>query len=175
VIETERLVLRPPMDDDRPAVAAINGDPEVGAWLASVLTREESDAMIDRVLAHIDEHGFGFWVAERKADRSVIGLIGLIAMGEDLPPGPAIEAAWRLSPAAWGQGYATEGARVVVDWALDDLHAPEVVAITARSNLRSQAVMRRIGMVAEPSRDFDHPRLAQDHPLRPHVTFSARR
>jgi RimJ/RimL family protein N-acetyltransferase len=63
----------------------------------------------------------------------------------------------------------------VVDWAFDQLDAPEVVAITARSNLRSQAVMRRIGMVPEPWRDFDHPRLAEDHPLRAHVTFSARR
>jgi RimJ/RimL family protein N-acetyltransferase len=140
-----------------------------------VLTREESDAMVDRILAHIDEHGFGFWVAERKADRAVVGLIGLIAMGEDLPPGPAVEAAWRLSPRAWGKGYATEGAQAVLDWAFDQLDAPEVVAITARSNAASQAVMRRIGMVAEPWRDFDHPRLAQDHPLRPHVTFSARR
>jgi len=175
LIETERLVIRPPLDRDRPAIAAINGDPEVGAWLASTLTREESDAMVDRVLAHIEEHGFGFWVAERKADRAVIGLIGLMAMGEDLPPGPAVEAGWRLSPTTWGKGYATEGAQAVVDWAFDQLDAPEVVAITARSNLRSQAVMRRIGMVAEPWRDFDHPRLADDHPLRPHVTFSARR
>jgi hypothetical protein len=35
--------------------------------------------------------------------------------------------------------------------------------------------MRRIGMAPDPVRDFDHPKLAADHPLRRHVLFSARR
>ena len=49
------------------------------------------------------------------------------------------------------------------------------MAITAETNLRSQAVMRKIGMTHDPARDFDHPRLAEDHPLRRHVFFSVRR
>ena len=48
-------------------------------------------------------------------------------------------------------------------------------AYTAATNLASQGVMRRIGMVADPSRDFDHPRLTEDHPLRRHVVYTARR
>jgi RimJ/RimL family protein N-acetyltransferase len=97
-------------------------------------------------------------------------------MSADLPPGPALEVGWRLSPAAWGGGYATEAARGAIAWGFENRpQAPEIIAITARTNVRSQAVMRRLGMVAEPWRDFDHPRLPDDSPLKPHVTFSLRR
>jgi RimJ/RimL family protein N-acetyltransferase len=175
VIETGRLILRPPEDRDRDALAAINGDPRVGEWLAAVLSREESDAMINRVNAQIAELGWGFWAVERKTDGAVIGMTGLIDMGDDEPPGPAVEIGWRLSPATWGQGYATEAAQAALDWGFVELSPPEIIAITARTNLRSQAVMRRIGMSPEPWRDFEHPKLAPDHPLRQHVLFSARR
>jgi RimJ/RimL family protein N-acetyltransferase len=171
MIETDRLILRPPVDTDRPAIAAVNGDPRVGAWLSGVQTRAESDATVDRILAMIAEHGFGFWAVERKADGAVIGLAGLLAMGADLPPGPALEVGWRLSPDAWGHGYATEAARAAVDWGFATQDASEILAITAATNLKSQAVMQRLGMVRDPSADFLHPRLADDHPLRPHVTF----
>jgi RimJ/RimL family protein N-acetyltransferase len=175
MVETDRLILRAPQARDRAEIAAFNGDPQMGAWLAKTLTREESDAMVDRILGEIAEHGFGFWAVERKADRAVIGLAGLLVMGADLPPGPALEVGWRLTPSAWGQGYATEAARAAVGWGFANREAPEIVAVTAVSNLASQAVMRRIGMAPEPWRDFDHPRLAQDHPLRRHVTWSIKR
>jgi RimJ/RimL family protein N-acetyltransferase len=175
MIETERLILRPPKDRDRDEIAAFNGDPRVGDWLAKTLTHEESDAMVDRILADIAERGFGFWAVERKADGAVIGLTGLLAMGAELPPGPALEVGWRLAPATWGQGYATEAARAAVAWGFANRDAPEIVAVTAVSNLASQAVMRRIGMAPQPWRNFDHPKLAQNHPLRRHVTWSIKR
>jgi RimJ/RimL family protein N-acetyltransferase len=175
MIETERLILRPPKDRDRDEIAAFNGDARVGDWLAKTLTHEESDAMVDRILADIAERGFGFWAVERKADGAVIGLTGLLAMGAELPPGPALEVGWRLAPATWGQGYATEAARAAVAWGFANRDAPEIVAVTAVSNLASQAVMRRIGMAPQPWRNFDHPKLAQNHPLRRHVTWSIKR
>ena len=173
MIETDRLILRPPDDPDREALAAMNADPRVAEWLSGPLTRQESDALVDRIRTEIGLNGWGFWAVERKADRAVIGLTGLLAMPDSLPPGPAVEIGWRLSPAAWGSGYATEAARAALAWGFEHIRPPEIIAITARTNLRSQAVMRKIGMVPDPARDFEHPKLAQDHPLRPHVTFVA--
>lgn len=174
-IETPRLVLRPYTDADRPAIAEMNGHPDVGAWLSGPLTREESDAFVDRVSATIADRGYGFFCAERKADGRVIGSIGMIVMADDLPQPGAIELGWRLHPDAQGTGLATEGAAACRDWAFANLDIPELVAITAAGNVRSQAVMRKIGMAPDPARDFDHPRLAEDHPLRRHVFFAMNR
>jgi RimJ/RimL family protein N-acetyltransferase len=175
VIETERLILRPPEDADRDALAALNGHPEVGAWLSGVLTREESDAMVDRVRQHIGRYGFGFWAAERKSDHAVVGMAGLMVMGDDLPLPGGIELAWRMHPDAQGAGYATEAARAARDWAFANLDIEEVVAITAVSNVRSQNVMTKIGLTRDPAEDFDHPKLADDHPLKRHVLFRMKR
>jgi len=176
VIETPRLLLRAWREDDRGPFAALNGDPRVGDWLGGVRSRAECDAAIDRFSAHIAAHGWGYWAAERKADARLVGLIGLGRFEpNETPLGETVEMAWRLVPDSWGQGLASEGAAAALAWGLANLHENEILAITARSNLRSQAVMRKIGMHPEPWRDFDHPKLAKDHPLRPHVVFAARR
>lgn len=175
-IETYRLILRPWRDDDRSAFAALNADPAVAEWLGGPLDRAASDAMVDRINGHIAEHGFGFWAAERKADGVLVGMIGLgVVKPEALPVGPAVEMGWRLAQHAWGGGYATEGAEAALAWGFANLDVAEIIAFTGRTNLRSQAVMRRLGMRPDPSRDFDHPRLAEDHPLRRHVVFAIQR
>jgi RimJ/RimL family protein N-acetyltransferase len=172
LIETERLVLRPWRDEDRAPFAAINADSRVADWLGGAQARAQTDAGIERINTHIARHGYGFWAAERKADRRLVGMIG-IKRQEDTPPGPCIELGWRLAHDAWGQGYATEGAAAALAWGFANIDTPELVAFTAATNLASQAVMRRIGMVHAPQRDFLHPALAADDPLRPHVMFVA--
>ena len=175
MIVTDRLVLRRWADADRPAFAAINGDSRVHDWLGGPISAEASDALIDRINAGIDLQGFGLWAAERRADGRLAGMIGLsrVAAG-DLPVGPCVEIGWRLHPDVWGQGLASEGARAALDWGFGPGALKEILAFTAETNLASQAVMRRIGMAPDPALDFDHPRLAQDHPLRRHVVWMAR-
>jgi len=174
-IETARLILRPFREEDRAAFASLNGDPRVSDWLGGPIDRAASDLILDRINAHIAEHGFGFWAAELRAERRLAGMIGIRRMPEELPCAPAIEAGWRLAPDLWGQGLAAEGARAALDWGFAHLPDDEIIAITAIGNLRSQAVMRRIGMVEQPKRAFDHPLLPQGHPLRRHVVYAARR
>ena len=175
MIETERLILRPLEDRDRAAFAVINADPRVGEWLGGVQDRAGSDALVDRAVAHQAEFGFSFWALEVKASGMLAGLTGLAVLEPDLPPAPAVEVGWRLSPPVWGQGYATEAARAALDWGFAHHDWPEIIAITATTNRASQAVMRRIGMTPDPARDFDHPKLAADHPLRRHVLFAIAR
>ncbi|WP_337185041.1 GNAT family N-acetyltransferase [Phenylobacterium sp.] len=174
MIETARLLLRPWRDADRPAFAAINGDPRVGDWLGGAIDRAASDALMDRLQAQIAADGFGFWAAERREDGRLVGMIGLRRQAA-APPAPCLELGWRLSPEAQGGGLATEGAKAALAWGFAHHDVAEILAWTAQTNVRSQAVMRRIGMAPDPSRDFDHPTLAGDHPLRRHVVFAARR
>lgn len=173
MIETDRLVLRPAVDADRDAIADLNARPEVGAWLGGVRSRAESDAFVDQVMAHEAQHAFGFWVVERKADVRLVGMTGVWWVPPAMNMPDTTEIGWRFLPEVWGQGYATEAAGAALAHGFGVLKRPEIIAFTARTNLASQAVMRRIGMTPAPARDFLHPRLAEGDPLRPHVTFVA--
>ena len=86
-----------------------------------------------------------------------------------------MEIGWRLQRAAWGAGYASEAAAAALADGFGRIGLETIIAYTARDNLRSRAVMDRLGMVYDPVRDFDNPSLAADHPLRPHVVYSVRR
>ncbi|WP_341676769.1 GNAT family N-acetyltransferase [Niveibacterium sp. SC-1] len=171
---TERLILRPWEEADREPLALLNGDPEVMACYPAPLTRAESDAAFARWTAHIAEHGWGFWAVERREQGAecgrCIGMLGLQHVGADLPCAPAVEIGWRLARDCWGQGYAQEGARAALAFAFGTLGLAEVVSFTALPNVRSRAVMERLGMLRE-AQDFEHPRVAPGHRLRLHCLF----
>jgi RimJ/RimL family protein N-acetyltransferase len=158
--------------EDRVPFAAMNASPVVMEHFPSTMTKAQSDALVDRLQAHIDEAGWGAWAVERNEDGAFIGFIGLVPVSFDAEFAPAVEIGWRLDRPYWGHGYATEGARAALDFAFTTLDLDRVVSFTALSNLRSVAVMERIGMT--PAGEFDHPRLPVGHPLRRHVLYEVR-
>ncbi|HET9520851.1 MAG TPA: GNAT family N-acetyltransferase, partial [Candidatus Limnocylindrales bacterium] len=89
----------------------------------------------------------------------------------EAPFTPAVEVGWRFDPEAWGHGYATEAARAAVGFGFEALGLDEIVSFTVPANVRSRAVMERIGMTHDPADDFDHPNLPDGHPLRRHVLY----
>jgi RimJ/RimL family protein N-acetyltransferase len=171
VLSSERLVLRRWTDDDRDAFAQINADPLVMRYRLRPLTRQESDDLMDAIEASFDKHGFGQWAVERTADDRVIGFIGLEVASEDMPFRPLVHVGWHLAVDAWHQGYATEGAAAVLDFAFDEVGLSEVVAHTNARNERSQAVMRRLGMRHDPASDFDGPWYPPEHANRRFVLY----
>ena len=176
MIETERLFLRRWRETDREPLAALHADPLVMDWMGrGVMTQAQSDAQMDRFDAHIGTHGFGLLATARKLDRRFLGFVGLSVVNHAPPAPQGVELVWYLLPEAWGFGYATEAARAVMDDGFARLKLQEIIAYTAAKNVRSQSVMRRIGLIRRPDLDFEHPALAVDHPLRPHVVFSAAR
>jgi RimJ/RimL family protein N-acetyltransferase len=174
LIETERLILRTWRDADREPYADIMVHAEVGKWLGGPFSREQAYERVARFTANLADAGLGRLAIERKSDGRLIGHCGL-AHTPDTPPIPVgIEIGWALAPDAWGAGYAVEAARAVIaDGFARDI--AEILAFTGATNLRSQAVMRRLGMVPADERDFDHPALAPDHPLRRHIVYVAPR
>jgi len=175
MIETERLLIRPWREEDRDPFFAINSDPEVMRHIRPSTTRAESDAGVDRQLAAQAEHGFCFWALERKADGAFLGFCGLRPGVPETPIADDLEIGWRLGRAYWGEGYAKEAAAACIAWAFRVLEAPRVAAITVPANARSWGLMERLGMVRRPDLDFLHPALAEDDPLRPHITYLAER
>ena len=169
-ITTDRLVLRRWLKQDRAPFAAMNADPTVMEHFPALLTRDESDAFVDRIEAGFDEHGFGLWALEVQPTGAFIGFTGLSVPSFDAAFLPAVEVGWRPQRSAWGRGYATEAARAALDVAFDEFRMPEVVSFTSTLNDRSQAVMRRLGMTHDLADDFDHPRV-RPGPLRRHVLY----
>ena len=102
-------------------------------------------------------------------------MVGLHRVGATLPCAPAVEVGWRLHPDHWGHGYATEAAAAALDFGLGPAGLDEIVAFTAATNTRSQAVMARLGMTRDAGGDFDHPAVPQGSPLRRHVLYRIRR
>jgi ribosomal-protein-alanine N-acetyltransferase len=164
-------VLRRWQHSDREPFAAMNADPQVMEHFRTTLTKVESDAMVDRIDARFEEHGFGLWALEVAETGQFIGFTGLSVPRFEAHFTPAVEIGWRLARSSWGHGYASEAARCALDFAFENLGLSEVVSFTSRTNRRSQAVMDRIGMANDPTDDFDLPWVEEGHPLRRHVLW----
>jgi RimJ/RimL family protein N-acetyltransferase len=174
-LETERLVLRSWREGDRDDWFVLSADPQVMAMLGPVMTREESDAMVDRMIGLQREQSYLFWAMERRSDQRMIGFCGVKPGAQGTPIEGAVEIGWRLRADAWGAGFAREAAEASLAWSWTNLDAPEVVAITNIKNTRSWGLMERLGMTRDPDGDFDHPALAEDDPLRPHILYRIQR
>jgi RimJ/RimL family protein N-acetyltransferase len=174
-LRTDRLLLRRWLRDDHEPFARLNADPRVMEFFPGVLSREESDAMVDRIEAHFDKHGFGLWAVEVPGVTRFAGFVGLAVPRFEAPFTPCIEVGWRLGADHWGRGYAPEGARAALAFAFGPLGVEEVFSFTVPANVRSRRVMEKIGMTHSPADDFDHPLLAEGHPLRRHVLYRLRR
>ncbi len=169
VIRSERLLLRPWRDEDRAPFAAMSADARVMQFFPAVLSRAESDAGVDNIQAHFATHGFGVWAIEVPGVAPFVGFTGLAVPRFTAAFTPCVEIAWRLAADHWGKGYATEAARLSLQYGFETLGLTEIVALAVAANLRSRAVMERLGMRHDPADDFDHPMLPAGHPLRRHV------
>jgi RimJ/RimL family protein N-acetyltransferase len=116
------------------------------------LDHRASDAKLDRYLAIYETVGFGRWAAETHAGRFV-GYMGVMPSRPAHPLGPHAEIGWRLMRSAWGNGYATEGAKAALRDVFARCGVAEVLAYTAPDNLRSRAVMERLGLRRDRTRD----------------------
>ncbi len=152
---TERLVLRRWSSDDVEPFAEINADTEVMRYFPATLTFDETRAMIERIESHFDEYGFGLWAVE--VNGRLAGFTGLNTTTFDTPMGPHVEIGWRFATWAWGQGFATEAAREALRIGFEQ-GLSTIYSFTTESNMRSENVMKRIGMSRRSELDFDHPR-----------------
>jgi len=151
----------------------MNADPAVARYLPSVLTRTESDALLERIVAHFDAHGFGLWAVEDLAGGELLGFTGLTRPRFETWFTPCVEVGWRLCSASWGRGYATEAARAAVHAGFTELGLHEIVSFTVPANTASRRVMEKLSMVQDG--EFEHPLLAEGHPLRRHVLYRLQR
>ena len=164
-------MLREWRDEDLEPFAALNADSEVMWFMPKLLSRDECATRIQNIRDHFRDHGFGLWAVEVRDVIPFIGFVGLSIPRFEMPFTPCVEIGWRLAREAWGQGFATEAARAAVAFGFDELGLQEIVSFTVPDNVRSRRVMERLGMTHDPAGDFEHPLLAEGHPLRKHVLY----
>ena len=145
VLETERLTLRRVMLDDAAFVLQVLNDPGYIRFIADRGVRTVEDAaryIAEKFLPSFERHGFGFYIMELKSDGTPMGMCGLIKRDtlDDVDVGYSL-----LEP-FWGNGYAVEAARAVVDYGRRVIGLPRVVGITAPDNDASGKVLEKIGL-----------------------------
>lgn len=172
-LTTPRLRLRQWQEQDLEPFAALNADPEVMRYFPGLQSRAASRASIDTWSAEIAGRGWSNWAVELPGSARFIGFVGLTVPRRALPFMPCVEIGWRFARAHWGQGYASEAARCALNVGFERLGLAEIVSFTALVNLRSRAVMERIGMV-NAGEDFDHPALPEGSELRRHCLYRVR-
>lgn len=169
-VSTPRLTLRRWKDEDKEPGANLNADPQVMEFMPKALSSEESHSLVERIESNFKEHGFGLFAAELVSSQTFIGFIGLAIPRFQASFTPCVEIGWRIAFEHWGNGYATEGARAVLQFAFNELNLKEVVSFTVTANLRSRRVMERIGMKF--IEEFEHPSLPEGHFLRRHILYT---
>ena len=147
-LETERLVLRRFTGDDVSNLVELDGDPEVVRFVngGRPTSREEiEDDVLPAFLDHYERYaGAGFWAAIEKPTGLFVGWFHL-RPAAGAPPGE-VELGYRLRRSAWGKGYATEGARAVVDQGFTELGVERIVASTMVVNVASRRVLEKAGL-----------------------------
>lgn len=175
VIETMRLILRPCQDSDRDLFYELSSDPAVLEFFPFRRSREEADAVFTLLRGITPDEGFDFLVLVLKESGEPIGFTGLSKPDlEPFLPKDTVEIGWRLSARHWRQGYASEAGGALLCHAFETLGLDEIVSLAVHDNHRALAVMRRIGMHADPASDFDHPDIPDTHPhLKRHALYRA--
>ncbi|MEQ9300655.1 MAG: GNAT family N-acetyltransferase [Cyclobacteriaceae bacterium] len=169
MIETTRLCLREWRIEDLSSYAKLNADKQVMEFFPRVLTWEETEQSYMRIKSHFEQYGFGFWAAEERVSGRFIGFIGLQWTNFAADFTPCVEIGWRLAKKYWSKGYATEGASACLDRAFQELNLEEVYSFTAKVNIPSEGVMKKIGM--EKIGEFDHPKVDGKSKLARHVLY----
>ena len=141
-----RFTLRAFREDDVPALTALHSDPEVMRFLRPNGEPEPNPRLAWEYMAMQMGHwllkGYGKWaMADRKSDE-LVGRVGYF----DAPyEWPGLELGWTISRSLWSQGYASEAARLALNWGFETLATNEIISAIHPGNVASMRVAERIG------------------------------
>lgn len=142
-VETARLHLRAPREDDIDDFAAMWADPDVERFLrGSPQTREASEERLNHWIDKWRSRGWGEWVVELRGYGTTLGYCGL----EDLDHSGEVQVSYGFAKQHWGNGYATEGARASLAWGFAHLAVDRIVGVANHDNLGSLHVLEKAGL-----------------------------
>lgn len=147
-LETERLVLRRLREADVDNLVELDSDPDVMRYLSGGQPTPRGlieTTILPKMQAYYDQYpGFGYWAAVERSTDYFVGWFSLRPVSRETID--QVDLGYRLRRAAWGQGYATEGAGALMRKAFTELGVQRVVATTYEENTGSRRVMEKLGM-----------------------------
>ena len=159
LFQSQRLGFRNWQDQDLELLLKLNQNAEVMRFFPKTQTRSEAKDLLQRLQSHYPENGYTYFLTEQLEDGAFIGFIGLAWQTFDSPFTPCVDIGWRLLPAFWGRGYATEGAQRCLQYGFKTLHLQNIRAFAPLINEPSIRVMEKIGM--QSLGKFNHPALKE--------------
>lgn len=153
---TSRLGFRTWQSFDLDDFAAINADPEVMRFFQKPYSKEDTQAMMERMQLMYEDRGYCYFAVDHLESKELIGTIGLGWKTFDADFTPCVDIGWRIGKKWWNQGLSSEGAKACLAFAKQK-GIPQIVSMASIGNLASIEVMKKIGM--SHWKNFEHPDL----------------
>ena len=169
IFTSERLGFRTWTESDIEKMAEINANPDVMEFFPAIQTLEQTATFVERMQQLFERTGFCYFAVEKLEDAELIGFIGMAEQTFVSDFTPCIDIGWRLDTKAWNKGYATEGARTCLEYAFHKLKLEKIYSFTPRINIKSEQVMKKIGM--KKLSYFEFPLFAKDDRLKECVLY----
>ncbi|MFY0482128.1 GNAT family N-acetyltransferase [Flavobacterium sp. PLA-1-15] len=167
---SERLGFRNWIESDIPLMAVINSNPNVMEFFPSVQDFEQTQRFIKRMQSQFEEKNYCYFAVDVLETDTFIGFIGLSDKDFESDFTPSVDIGWRLSEEHWKKGYATEGALACLNYGFGNLKLEKIIATTPAINLKSEEVMKKIGMTKV--KNFNHPLLSDNERLEDCLLYS---
>ena len=142
MLETERLILRPLVEDDVDAIYAMRGDADVMRFIREPQNRRESANWIELVSSRWQDEKIGFCAMIEKSSNEFVGWCGIWRLKET----KELEIGYAVAKKFWGKGLATEAALEFLGYAFEKLGSEKIVAVAQPENAPSRRVMEKLGM-----------------------------
>ena len=139
-VETSRLLLRRPTQKDVGILSNLWRNEQVQQFMGGLLSQEDAEARMIGILNQWDENKVGLWAVCERDENNLVGLCGFGMFESET------ELIYKLFPAFWGRGYATEAATACLAYGFQTLELDRIIGITQDSNQRSQRILEKLGM-----------------------------
>ncbi|MDR6193468.1 GNAT family N-acetyltransferase [Siphonobacter sp. SORGH_AS_0500] len=147
----------------------INSDEKVMEFFPGIPTKEQTTEFVGRMKKQFDDKGFCYFAVDKLETNEFIGFIGLCEQTYEAEFTPCIDIGWRITSSEWNKGFATEGAKKCLQYALNELKLENIYSVTPKINTKSERIMVKIGL--EKQYEFEHPLLINNERLRTCVLY----